>query len=101
MNAAPFSLKTYLEGRKHIINASLERLIPMNRSPAARLFKAMRYSLMAGGKRLRPILTLAAFDATNKTGLPLERAMPFACAMECIHTSPSSSPGFSQWKKTL
>jgi geranylgeranyl diphosphate synthase type II len=86
MNAAPFSLKTYLEGRKHIINASLERLIPTDRSPAARLFEAMRYSLMAGGKRLRPILTLAAFDATNKTGLPLERAMPFACAMECIHT---------------
>lgn len=86
MTATHFSLKTYLEGRKRLINAFLDRLIPTDHSPAARLFEAMRYSLMAGGKRLRPILTLAAFDATNTKGLPLETAIPFACAMECIHT---------------
>lgn len=86
MTATSFSLKTYLEKRKNLINAFLDRLIPQDRSSAARLFEAMRYSLMAGGKRLRPILTLAAFDATNKTGLPLKTAIPFACALECIHT---------------
>ncbi len=86
MTGTHFSLKTYLEGRKRLINAFLDGLISQDHSPAARLFKAMHYSLMAGGKRLRPILTLAAFDATNTKGLPLETALPFACALECIHT---------------
>lgn len=86
MNGTHFSLKTYIEERKRLINAFLDQLIFTDHSPAARLFEAMRYSLMAGGKRLRPILTLAAFDATNTKGLPLETALPFACALECIHT---------------
>ncbi|HLW71239.1 MAG TPA: farnesyl diphosphate synthase [Candidatus Binataceae bacterium] len=50
---------------------------------AGRLFEAMRYSLLAGGKRLRPILTLAACEAVG--GRP-EQAMNFACAIEMIHT---------------
>jgi geranylgeranyl diphosphate synthase type II len=81
-----FSLKSYLEARQHLINTHLAQLIPQDSSPAAHLFKAMRYSLMAGGKRIRPILTLAAFEASNSTDLPLEAAIPFACALECIHT---------------
>ncbi|MEZ0328915.1 MAG: polyprenyl synthetase family protein [Dissulfuribacterales bacterium] len=81
-----FELKTYLKGRQELINAHLKQLIPSDTSPAFRLFEAMRYSLMAGGKRLRPILALAAFDAVNHKRLPIETAMPFACALECIHT---------------
>lgn len=86
MTARIFELKTYLKGRQELINAYLERLIPRDTSPASPLFEAMHYSLMAGGKRLRPILALAAFDAVNDKGLPLDVAMPFACALECIHT---------------
>jgi geranylgeranyl diphosphate synthase type II len=49
----------------------------------ATIHKAMRYSLFAGGKRLRPILCLAAAEAS---GGKIGNAMPLACAMECIHT---------------
>ncbi len=49
----------------------------------ATIHKAMRYSLFAGGKRLRPILCLAAAEACG--GLT-KSALPLACALECIHT---------------
>lgn len=86
MDAIGFDLTSYLKKQRELVNAYLERLIPQDTSPASRLFEAMRYSLMAGGKRLRPILALAAFDAVNHQGLPLDVVIPFACALECIHT---------------
>src|SRR5204862_261650 len=48
-----------------------------------RLRQAMRYSLLAGGKRIRPVLALAAGEAC---GAPARRVLPFACALEMIHT---------------
>jgi geranylgeranyl diphosphate synthase type II len=47
------------------------------------LYESMRYSLMAGGKRLRPMLVLAVLEALDK---PVERGLPYACALEMIHT---------------
>src|SRR5205807_10287646 len=47
------------------------------------IHKAMRYSLFAGGKRLRPILCLAAAETC---GGKIDNALPLACALECIHT---------------
>jgi len=47
------------------------------------LYEAMKYSLLAGGKRIRPILFLAAYDLCEK---PINQALPFACAIEYIHT---------------
>ena len=65
------------------MNRALGRFLPSARTRPATIHQAMRYSLFAGGKRIRPILTLAAAEACG--GRPTD-AMPLACAVECIHT---------------
>ena len=65
------------------VNLSLDRLLPPASTKPATLHKAMRYSLFAGGKRLRPALCLAATEAC---GGRISEALPLACAVECIHT---------------
>ncbi len=76
-------LKQYLERQRLVVERALESALPQNEGPEARVVEAMRYSLFAGGKRLRPILCLAAADAVSgKT----EAAIPAACALEMIHT---------------
>ena len=54
--------------------------------PFARHIEAMRYSLFVGGKRIRPILCLAAGEAIDGSGATTENLLPVACALECIHT---------------
>jgi geranylgeranyl diphosphate synthase type II len=76
-------LKTYLTKRCAYIDAALDRFIPSDTTPPATLHKAMRHSVFAGGKRLRPILTLAAAEAA---GGSKESATFAACAVECLHT---------------
>ncbi len=76
-------LKAYLAHRRDLINRSLLAYLPRVRGPAFRVVEAMHYSLFAGGKRLRPILCLAACEAVG--GDPGE-ALPVACALEMIHT---------------
>jgi geranylgeranyl diphosphate synthase, type II len=76
-------LKAYLEERRGLINRALETYLPKVRGPAFRVTQAMHYSLFVGGKRLRPILCLAAAEAVG--GDPAE-ALPVACALEMIHT---------------
>ena len=66
-----------------MIDRALDRYLPKENTRPATIHKAMRYSLFAGGKRLRPILCLAAAESC---GGKIERALPLACAMECIHT---------------
>jgi len=66
-----------------LINEYLERLIPAEDATPEPIYRAMRYSLFAGGKRLRPILTLAA---TESLGENAEIALPLAAAIEMIHT---------------
>ncbi|HKV54432.1 MAG TPA: farnesyl diphosphate synthase [Candidatus Binataceae bacterium] len=73
----------YLRERAALIERELAARTAQADGPANRLFEAMRYSLMAGGKRLRPILALAACEAV---GGPLERVLGYACAVEMIHT---------------
>lgn len=75
-------LKEYLVEKRRIVNAALDRWCGDAESPA-RIVQAMRYSLMAGGKRLRPILCLAASEAV---GGEAEAALVPACALEMIHT---------------
>jgi geranylgeranyl diphosphate synthase, type II len=76
-------LKAYLRSRQREIDRALDRYLPKaNRKPGT-LHRAMRYSLFAGGKRLRPILCLAAAEACRGS---VENALPLACALECIHT---------------
>src|SRR5438270_2755517 len=77
------NLRTYLASRQKKIDAALDRYLPKENARPATIHKAMRYSLFAGGKRLRPILCLAAAEAC---GGKIDNALPLACALECIHT---------------
>jgi geranylgeranyl diphosphate synthase type II len=76
-----FELKSYLKAKKQLVEAALDHSIPIG-TPTT-IYEAMRYSLLAGGKRLRPILCLATCELMGGT---LEMAMPTACALEMIHT---------------
>ena len=77
------NLKAYLRTRQGLIDRALNRYLPKANTKPATLHKAMRYSLFAGGKRLRPILCLAAGEACRGN---VDDALPLACALECIHT---------------
>ncbi|MDX2228563.1 MAG: polyprenyl synthetase family protein [Leptolyngbyaceae cyanobacterium bins.349] len=76
-----FDLATYLAERQAQVEAALDRSLPV--VYPEKIYDAMRYSLLAGGKRLRPILCLATCELTGGT---LEMALPTACALEMIHT---------------
>jgi geranylgeranyl diphosphate synthase type II len=76
-------LKAYLAERGKIIDRALDRFLPKPRVKPPTIHKAMRYSIFAGGKRLRPALALAAAEAC---GGKFANALPAACAVECIHT---------------
>jgi geranylgeranyl pyrophosphate synthase len=83
----PLPLRDYLRARRDEVEQALARVLPPVAGPLAVIRDAMRYSLLAGGKRLRPILALTAADAAapgdpGAAGL----AMPSACAIEMIHT---------------
>ncbi len=75
-------LKAYLEDRQGIVEEALQRYLPEESIPPE-IFKAVRYSVFNGGKRIRPILCLAAAEAV---GGDLAPAIPVACALELIHT---------------
>ena len=76
-------LKQYLKERCRLVDEALDRLLPRADDLPVSLHKSMRYSVFAGGKRIRPILLLAACEAV---GGELSCAVPAACAMEMIHT---------------
>ena len=76
-------LTAYAAKQRKIINQALDSFLPKSSIRPKTLHKSMRYSLFAGGKRLRPILCLAAAEACG--GNP-SQAIPAACAVECIHT---------------
>ncbi len=73
----------YLEHRKLMVDAELEKILSGNGQTPPELLEAMRYCLLAGGKRLRPILALAAAEALG--GRP-EEIVREACALELLHT---------------
>src|SRR3954447_6240512 len=77
------NLKSYLNTRRKLIDRALDAYLPKGNKRPATLHRAMRYSLFAGGKRLRPILCLATAEACRGK---VEDALPLACAIECIHT---------------
>jgi geranylgeranyl diphosphate synthase, type II len=73
----------YLKERAALVERALSECVVQSSGSDSRLFEAMRYSMMAGGKRLRPVLALAACEAVGGT---LDAAMGLACAIEMIHT---------------
>ena len=76
-------LKAYLREKKNLVDRALEGYIPKHQGSASLVIDAMRYSLFAGGKRLRPILCLAGAEAVGGAGAD---ALHVACALELIHT---------------
>ncbi|MBW2259819.1 MAG: polyprenyl synthetase family protein [Deltaproteobacteria bacterium] len=76
-------LTAYLKAKQQEINAALERFWDGTEPFPTPLIQAMRYSLEAGGKRLRPVLCLAASEAVGGSDADV---MPAACALELIHT---------------
>ena len=76
-------LNVYLNEQRVRIDAALDRFLPKETELPHSVHKAMRYSVFAGGKRVRPILMLAACEAVGGNS---GRALPAACAMEMIHT---------------
>lgn len=80
---SPFDLERYLAERRRLVEEALDRFLPDEHVPPPTIHRAMRYSVMAGGKRLRPVLVMAGAEAVG--GRP-EAVLPTACALELIHT---------------
>ena len=76
-------LKTYLNEKKQTVEAALQDYFPEPEGLTSDLIEAMRYSLFAGGKRLRPILCIAGAETVGGSG---REVLPVACALELIHT---------------
>jgi geranylgeranyl pyrophosphate synthase len=90
VNTTTSALQAWVDAQRRAVDLALERFVPGDKQPMV-IWEAMRYSLFAGGKRLRPLLALAAAeavavrqgeDARGATAL----ALPCACALELIHT---------------
>ncbi|MEK6198018.1 MAG: polyprenyl synthetase family protein [Desulfobacterales bacterium] len=80
-------IRQYLEARRKQVDAALDLFLPEAKGVLAEHIKAMRYSLFAGGKRVRPILCLAAAEAVQDYDNEFPHVLLLtACALECIHT---------------
>lgn len=78
------TIKEYLADCARQVDAELDRLVPPESTPPASIHKAMRYSLFAGGKRIRPVLCIAAAHAA--VGHEVAGVTSVACSLELIHT---------------
>ncbi|HXW04011.1 MAG TPA: farnesyl diphosphate synthase [Vicinamibacterales bacterium] len=91
MTTTTTDLESWLAGQRRTVDAALERLLPREPECPRIIVEAARYSVIAGGKRLRPMLALASADAVAGR-LSVDRdpalalALPAACALELIHT---------------
>ena len=81
-NLAP-SLAEYMAENRGFVDEALDRYVPGAHNEPRSLHEAMRYSLFAGGKRLRPILAIASFEIVGDSNYGV---MPLAAALECVHT---------------
>jgi geranylgeranyl diphosphate synthase type II len=77
------TFETYLKDCAQVVDQALDRLLPPEAKAPETIHKAMRYSVFAGGKRLRPVLVIAGAEAV---GGRMDDVMPTACALELIHT---------------
>lgn len=77
-------LSEYIAACGTRVDRALDQFLPKGTTKPATIHRAMRYSLFAGGKRMRPVLCFAASEACG--GDSAEEALPAACAVECVHT---------------
>ncbi len=75
-------IEKYLQEKKEVVDRALEKYFSKEMEFPHSLYQAIRYSLFNGGKRIRPILSMAAFEAVGGQG---EGILPFACGLEMIH----------------
>src|SRR3990170_1596330 len=76
-------LEKYLSEKKQVVDSALEQYLPGEEEFPSTLSKAIRHSLFPGGKRIRPILSIASYEAVGAKG---NQILPFACALEMVHT---------------
>jgi geranylgeranyl diphosphate synthase, type II len=81
--STPSTVETFLEARRPQIDGALDHALPDANDWPPTIHRAVRYSLLAPGKRIRPLLALAAGEAV---GASTDEVLPFACAVEMIHT---------------
>ena len=79
----PMNLKSYIQAKGELVHVALKEVMSFPSGPFDLLVESMNYSLFAGGKKIRPVLCLAACELV---GGDQKAAMPFACALEMIHT---------------
>jgi geranylgeranyl diphosphate synthase type II len=77
------TLNDYIAHQQKLVDAALHRWVPLESANPSTIHKAMRYSLFAGGKRIRPLLAMAAAEAVSDAPVGIENA---ACSLELIHT---------------
>jgi geranylgeranyl diphosphate synthase type II len=77
------TLNDYIAHQQKLVDAALDRWVPPESANPSTIHKAMRYSLFAGGKRIRPLLAMAAAEAVSDAPVGIENA---ACSLELIHT---------------
>ncbi|MEM9444791.1 MAG: polyprenyl synthetase family protein [Verrucomicrobiota bacterium] len=82
-NNSTVDIKVYWKRKQKLVDQALNRELPPKDKKPSTIHTAMRYSIFAGGKRLRPIICLASAEAL---GGDVQNALPLACAVECIHT---------------
>lgn len=80
------TIKSYLNKQRAIVEMALEKYMLAAEGTFRHHIEAMRYSLFLGGKRIRPILCLAAGDAVDNSHITRENLLLVSCALECIHT---------------
>ena len=78
----PLAVGEYLHERRLLVDRELDRILPSESTPPGTIHAAMRHSVFAGGKRIRPILAIAAAEACGMRA----GAETAACALECVHT---------------
>jgi geranylgeranyl diphosphate synthase, type II len=83
VTSTPFDLQSYLESKKAVCEVALEKSLEATEPQVKKIIESMKYSLMAGGKRIRPVLCIAACEMFDGN---VESAMPTAVALEMIHT---------------
>lgn len=79
-------IRSYLDAQRQLVEKHLEQYMLAPAGNFRRHIESMRYSLFGGGKRIRPILCLAAAEAVTEREQAYRCALPVACAFECIHT---------------
>ncbi len=76
-------IKKYIANKKKVIDKALDRCLPPTKEKPESIHRAMRYAVFSGGKRIRPVMTIASFEACGGKGASI---VPIACAIELIHT---------------